>query len=62
MMNRLLDQILPPGAWQRTSGYPLLLDSIRWLKFRGHCPGDPDEVIPYEIDSMAYIFDSLDAV
>lgn len=41
------------------------LDHIVWLRLRPLCPGasDPvrDEPQPYDINSMAYIFDSVDS-
>lgn len=62
-MSLVLDWILPAGPWLRSNGYPFLLDSIRWLRM----PARPEchvteALLPYEIDSMAYIFNSLDAI
>lgn len=57
-VKRLLDWIMPLGPWKRLTygrGYPFMFDTIRWLSVRG---GEPE---PYEIDSMSYIFESLDA-
>ena len=54
-MKRLLDWIIPPGLWKRGFGYPFLLDTIRWLRFAD------GSIEPYEIDSVAYIFDSMAA-
>lgn len=54
-VTRLLGWIMPLGPWKRRSGHRFLLDSIRWLWFGG------DDIEPYEIDSMAYIFDSMAA-
>lgn len=81
-MRWLLDQIVPLGPWYRASGYPFLLDTVRWLRLRPiwvwvnkqECvdgvvvnsfdaiPIPRDDPQLYEIDSMAYIFDSLDAM
>ncbi len=61
-MTLLLDWIIPIGPWRRGSGYPFLLDLIRWLWFPGRARRRGEhEIDAYEIDSMAYIFDSMDA-
>jgi hypothetical protein len=56
-VSRLLNWVLPLGPWKRGSGYPFLLDTIRWLWF----PQWANMAEAYEIDSMAYIVESMDA-
>lgn len=56
-----LGRLLPPlGPWKRASGHPFRLDMVVWLWLRPQCENDVVEPEAYWLDSMAYIFDSMD--